>query len=166
LDWLESNETTRRFGAALFPRLKFIRDEDTTSFLVTKVKCKTLSQIIEQAIRNTHHSGCMATLFPELTIDDDARGRIQTLLQDKPWMDEPDDEADESLPPPRTPALVIAGSWHRRVEHGYANIASIYNGDGISCSSMQRDCHLWISKIGRNGLFPGKSCQSWSWTIA
>jgi predicted amidohydrolase len=132
LDWLGSSDAPRHFGAALFPQLTFICDEDATSFLVTRVECKALSQIIKEAICGTHQSRCIATVFPELTIDDDARKRIEMLLREKPWVDREDEQEPEALPqlPPRTPALIVAGSWHYRVEDGYANIASIYNGNG------------------------------------
>jgi len=130
LAWLGTKAPLLRFGAALFPRLRFTCEEDQMSFLVTGIRCTKLHEVIENAVRETHQSGCMATLFPELTIDDDARALIERLLQEKPWIDEESEDNPGAEARPRTPALVVAGSWHRPTPDGHANIATVLDGDG------------------------------------
>jgi hypothetical protein len=115
------------FGAALLPDVEFSRDESQPgTFIMTKAECERRPEIISYALKETFLSHCIATVFPELTIADAARRQIRTLLASRPWEEEPDGKSRK----PQTPALVVAGSWHRSVKGGHANIAPVFDGDG------------------------------------
>jgi len=117
----------RFFGGALLPDVEFSRDNSQPgTFIITKVKCEKRSETILYALKETFLSHCVATVFPELTIDEAACAQIVNLLKTKPWEEEPDGTARK----PQTPALVVAGSWHRSVKGGHANIAPVFDGDG------------------------------------
>jgi predicted amidohydrolase len=85
-----------------------------------------MEELVASAIRDAHRERCIAAVFPELTIDDDMRQRIAELLGSKPWLGE-DSASDEVQ---RTPALVVAGSWHRERDGHHYNITSVLDGDG------------------------------------
>lgn len=123
--WLGVRDEPKAFGAVLFPELAFTTDDDDTSFLVIGVQCEGMTELVDLAIRDTHRNACMGTVFPELTVDDDTRNRIIGQLRSKPWLDDGHVDTHD-----RTPAFVVAGSWHlKRGEHHY-NLATVLDGDG------------------------------------
>ncbi|GGZ32308.1 hypothetical protein GCM10011273_18030 [Asticcacaulis endophyticus] len=131
IDSLELADRDMRFGAALFPALTVIKDETHDSFIITGVNCSEMKGVVGEALKQSFMSGCIATMFPELTIDLNTRCEIETLLIRKPWLYGEDGERAEVVNGlPRTPAMIVAGSWHEAVGEAYQNVATIYGGNG------------------------------------
>lgn len=124
LQWPGVRDRLKHFGAVLFPSLDFDCDEDDTSFLVRGVSCAGQEAIIADALRESHLGRCFGTIFPELTISPDDCRAIVGQLRAKPWL-ETSPEADA-----RTPALVVAGSWHVERDGSHYNLATLLDGDG------------------------------------
>lgn len=122
--WPSGTMDRANFGAALFPGLTFECDENEESFVVTGVACANHGEVVGHALANSHVHNCLVTIFPELTIDDPTLARITADLAKKPWYDDPD------LPVGRTPAFVVAGSWHRSKRGKLYNLAPVHDGDG------------------------------------
>lgn len=112
------------FGAALFPAVVFEEATTQTHFRITSVSGRGMRKLVDEACRNAHQQACQVMVFPELTINDSLLNRIVDSLRAKDW----DDDATTSSA--STPSIVVAGSWHVPVEGGYANVATVLDGDG------------------------------------
>lgn len=112
------------FGGALFPAVKFEEMKTQTRFRITGVSGKDMEKLADDACRNAHLQACQVVVFPELTIQISLLNRIVDSLRAKDW----DDGTTTTSPP--TPSIIVAGSWHVAVEGGYANIATVLDGDG------------------------------------
>lgn len=111
------------FGAVLFPESTFDSCETATKFFIQGVTIPNGDAIITSACKSAHTDACLATVFPELMVDPDARRRIRSHLVSKPWL------SDGELP--GAPGIVVAGSWHEVENDGRRyNIATVYDGHG------------------------------------
>ncbi|SDO47499.1 hypothetical protein [Afipia sp. GAS231] len=117
-----AKRTPSAFGAVLFPDSTFDSRETATKFFIEGVKIPGGDAIIAAACKSAHDDACLATVFPELMIDPNARDRIQSHLASKPWL------ADGDLS--GAPGIVVAGSWHEMDGGKRYNIATIYDGHG------------------------------------
>ncbi|MBR1164937.1 hypothetical protein [Bradyrhizobium elkanii] len=118
------------FGAVLFPDATFECDETPTRFFVKAVRIPNGEAIISEACKAAHAEHCLTTVFPELMIDPQSRGLIQTQLAEKPWLTEGE--------VPDAPGIVVAGSWHE-LEHGQRyNIATIFDGHGAQIARLKK----------------------------
>lgn len=107
------------FGAAVFPDFGFKYDERPENrFLMTEVSCGDgLHASVAMQVEAFREAGCDIAVWPELTIDPDARVHLSGLLQ------------PTSDPRPH-PAVVVAGSWHVEADGKHYNESVVYDGRG------------------------------------
>lgn len=104
-------------GGAVFPGLKLEWVESKGRFLVTEVSCGDIVETIKGQISAL--AECHFIVWPELTIDDDALPQLALALKKR------------SLAEEKNPALVVAGSWHRKDKYGVMrNRAPLLDGGG------------------------------------
>lgn len=118
---LKTAKTSLGFGAALFPDVDFVESVHDGRFVVTSFSARGQSQVISDAIRNSHYQDCFATVFPELTVSPETLEQILFQLVEKPFLDDR---------PYISPTLVLAGSWHVSCSDGHKNSCQIFDGDG------------------------------------
>lgn len=107
------------FGAAVFPDFDFKYDERPENrFLMTEVSCGDgIHANVALQVGAFREAGCDIAVWPELTIDTDARVHLSGLLQ------------PTSDPRPH-PAVVVAGSWHVEADDKHFNESVVYDGRG------------------------------------
>lgn len=120
-DHVTGKNASIAFGASLFQAVDFKETTSDKTFRITGFTAADLTDQISSACQGAH--GCLAAVFPELTIDDISLEEIQHLLAYKPWL-------DAQAADPKTPAIVVAGSWHRPWQQGFSNAAPVLDGDG------------------------------------
>ncbi len=125
VDWLPG-PGSMKLSAALFNDVTFFEDKDASTFLVTGVESAHLPQAIARALEKGHADASMAVVFPELTMDDKSCEDAKAHLRRKAWQEKPDLDMTNY----RTPAIVVAGSWHRPYDTGFGNVVPIYDGNG------------------------------------
>lgn len=136
------------FGAVLFAHPHFQADIDDEGFVVTEVSASGLSDDIAAACDQSHADGCLAAMFPELMIDMASRDQIGLLLEQKPWLD--------SRPPTRPPSVVVAGSWHEPIDGGHANVAVVFDGDGVELLRHHKRYAYRDKDWGPERIVPGE----------
>lgn len=107
------------FGAAVFPKFRFKHQKlPKNRFLLEEVECESGIEVaITTQMTAFRQSGCDIVAWPELTIDEDAREHIASLLEPS---------ADSK----RNPNVVVAGSWHLRDKDKIYNESIVYDGRG------------------------------------
>jgi len=83
VDRLAKSEV-RGFGAVLFPHPTFDCEEGDAKFVVKAVHIPDGNKIIIDACKHAHTDSCLASVFPELMIDPEARQLIRSQLAEKP----------------------------------------------------------------------------------
>jgi predicted amidohydrolase len=125
-----AREPAKAFGAVLFPGATFDCHETPTKFYVRSVGIPDGPAIVSAACKSAHEDGCLTAVFPELTVDPEARRLIKTQLAEKPWLTEGE--------LPLSPGFVVAGSWHEMEGRSRYNIATIYNGHGVELARHKK----------------------------
>lgn len=136
-----------KFGAVVFPNADFRCHETPTTFVVETVNIPGAPKIISDACMSAHADDCLAAVFPELTIDPHSRDLIQEQLSKKPWL------SKSELP--KSPGIVVAGSWHEVDDAGIHNVATVFDGHGEElCRHRKR--HAYKDPVGRfEKIVPG-----------
>lgn len=111
--------TDRIFGAALFNGLQLtLENVDAASFLVTAVQCVDgVATVVGRHVDAAQAAKCDTVVWPELTMDPDVVGQLQTRLASDPLTT-------------RAPPVVVAGSWHVAGEARSRNMAPVLTGRG------------------------------------
>jgi predicted amidohydrolase len=136
------------FGAVLIPNLTFDEVTGPTTFRITQADSPDMIRHILEACEGAHDKRCVAAIFPELTINDISLAFLRKTLASKPW-------ADSGKLELQTPAVVIGGSWHSPCEGGYANVATILDGDGNVLFKYHKR-FAYIDQTGRSeDIIPG-----------
>ena len=137
------------FGASLFPGTVFEETVSDKRFRITGFDATALNDHIAEACEGAHVAGCLATVFPELTINDVSLKEMRRLLGDKPWLDAQIGEL-------KTPVIVVAGSWHEPWRKGFCNVATVLDGDGELILS-HRKRYAYRDEQGRaEDIIPGE----------
>ncbi|MCJ8506778.1 hypothetical protein MUU53_02500 [Rhizobium lemnae] len=143
--FLQSSQapTTKiKFGAVLYPKIKFEYDPpETDDFIITKAACRKKDTIAADAIRRSHQEQCSITVFPEMTVDGDALAEIKNNLKLKPWLEEG--------PLGVVPDIVIAGSWHQQRDGAMYNVATVLDGNGDLKFEYRKRLKYRDAKSGR-----------------
>lgn len=111
-----------RLGAGLFPGLELDFVKAGAGFLITGIKAEAKQAHADELTKHLANGvggDREVLLFPELTIDVDARLQISDHLT-----------AIAASGAKSMPLFVIAGSWHDNVADKHINVAPIYNGAG------------------------------------
>jgi hypothetical protein len=111
-----------KLGGVVFPELRFQLEETAGTFLVTDVICPGQDSQVATYLKSAHTEQCAAAVFPELTIDLEARDKLRKHLQGRLlWAEEK---------PGSWPSLVVAGSWHEVDGEDTVNVATVFDAYG------------------------------------
>ncbi len=148
------NDGTLRLGGALFPDFRTDPPYKTEhAFIITDVKCDKAKEVVDMVLEQSFLNGCTATVFPELTVPPATRSYLQASLQDKLWMYGV--EAEDPGRDFRTPAMVLAGTWHEAMEGVVENVATVYSGDGQEILRYAKRLDYQDEILGAEGIESG-----------
>ncbi|MET4358414.1 hypothetical protein ABIC08_008391 [Bradyrhizobium sp. RT9b] len=139
-----------RMGACLFDELSlqpsFSEEGEEKRFVVVGVHCADAEGAVVSQVEDALNEGCIAVVWPELTVPPALREKIRGLLAGR-------DVADPRFPP----SVVVTGSWHEDLEGGgIANRARIYDGYGIERLAYDKIAPYADCKWGREAITPGE----------
>jgi hypothetical protein len=146
VDEIKTAKKSLGFGAALFENVHFAERNCDGKFLITSVAASNQSQVIKDAIENSHYQDCFATVFPELTVSPTSLEEIVTNLAEKPFLDGR---------PMCPPSIVLAGSWHAPCDGGHKNSCQIFDGDGLPIISYDKRLSYGGGRKDREDIVTG-----------
>lgn len=135
------------FGAAVFPGLTLDIAPDDGRFHVRGVQAPDFEANILNACERSHRDGCLAAVFPELTIDDASLRAMKVALMRKPW-------GGPAVGSGRTPAFIVAGTWHQPCGDHFANVASVLDGNGFELFTYRKRFAFRHEQVPEN-IVPG-----------
>ncbi|QOZ36342.1 hypothetical protein [Bradyrhizobium sp. CCBAU 53421] len=143
-----ADKTEWKMAACLFEKLelKTSRSKECGEdrFVVREVTAPSADALVASQIEQSLLEGCVALVWPELTVPPGLRERIRTLLRDR-------DVADDRPPP----EIVVAGTWHDTTEQGVVNRAHIYDGYGEERLVYDKIAPFAVGGLGKEGIVPG-----------